>query len=65
MDRTPHLQKEVLESCTECEGTGLIKNPFTDSICRRCGGFGLIENGGGISGGTAKPEGSVKRARMT
>jgi len=65
MDRTPRLQKEVLESFRECEGTGLIKNPFTDSIRRRCGGFGLIENEGGILGGTAKPEGSMKMARMT
>ena len=65
MNRISHLQKQALESCTECEGTGLIKGPFTGSICRRCGGFGLTENEGEILRGAGKQEGSMNTARTT
>ena len=65
MNRTSHLQKQVLASCTECEGNGLIKDPFKDSICRRCGGFGLTENEGEILRGRGKQEGSMNTARTT
>jgi len=65
MNRISHLQKQVLASCTECEGTGLIKDPFKDSICRRCGGFGLTENEGEICEGRGSRRVSMNTARTT